>query len=74
MNPLFTIPNFPSRFLSYMKNYLSFICFMDLVPDIGKIAVNNNFGYKCFSTDNETFFDHVIRRISTKDLREQTGQ
>lgn len=72
LNPLFTIPNFPSRILSYMQNCLPVICATDLVTDIGEIAFNNNFGYKCLTSDSEAFFDYVIRLLN-KELREQMG-
>lgn len=68
LNPRFTIPNFPSRILSYMQNCLPVICATDLVSDIGEIAVNNNFGYKCLTSDSEAFFDYVIKLLD-KNLR-----
>lgn len=73
LNPLFTIPNFPSRILSYMQNSLPVICATDLVTDIGNIAVNNNFGYKCLTSDYESFFDYVVKLLD-KDLRVQMGK
>jgi glycosyltransferase involved in cell wall biosynthesis len=72
LNPSFTIPNFPSRILSYMQNCLPVICATDLVTDIGEIAVNNNFGYKCLTSDSEVFFNYVIRLLN-KELRDQMG-
>lgn len=72
LNPSFTIPNFPSRILSYMQNCLPVICATDLVTDIGDIAVNNNFGFKCLTNDCEPFFDYVIRLLN-KELRDQMG-
>lgn len=72
LNPLFSIPNFPSRILSYMQNYLPVICATDLITDIGEIAVQNNFGYKCLTTDLEAFFDFV-KKLLNKDLRERMG-
>jgi len=72
LNPFFTIPNFPSRILSYMQNSLPVICATDLVTDIGEIAVENNFGYKCSTNDSETFFDYVIKMLN-KALREHMG-
>lgn len=68
LNPRFTIPNFPSRILSYMQNCLPVICATDLVSDIGEIAVNNNFGYKCLTSDSKAFFDYVVK-LSDKNLR-----
>lgn len=73
LNPRFTIPNFPSRILSYMQNCLPVICATDLVTDIGEIAANNNFGYKCLTSDYESFFDFVVKLLN-KDLREQMGK
>jgi len=73
LNPRFTIPNFPSRILSYMQNCLPVICATDLVTDIGEIAVNNNYGYKCLTSDYESFFDFVVKLLN-KDLREQMGK
>ena len=73
LNPLFTIPNFPSRILSYLQNCLPVICATDPVTDIGEIAVNNNFGYKCLTSDSEAFFEYVIKLLD-KDLRITMGQ
>jgi len=73
LNPLFTIPNFPSRILSYMQNYLPVICATDLVTDIGDIAVENNFGFKCLTSDLSSFFDCVTRLLSN-DVRTKMGQ
>ena len=61
--PQFTIPNFPSRILSYMQNSLPVICATDLVTDIGEIAVKNNFGYKCLTSDYEAFFECVVKLL-----------
>lgn len=73
LNPLFTIPNFPSRILSYLQNCLPVICATDLVTDIGEIAVNNNFGYKCLTSDSEAFFEYVIKLLD-KNLRIKMGK
>ncbi|MBK7107107.1 MAG: glycosyltransferase family 4 protein [Ignavibacteriae bacterium] len=40
----FTIPNFPSRLLSYLENKKPVVFATDLATDIGKIAVENKFG------------------------------
>ncbi|MEY4459725.1 MAG: hypothetical protein RIT38_955, partial [Bacteroidota bacterium] len=73
LNPLFTIPNFPSRVLSYMQFKLPIICATDSISDIGKIASENNFGYSCLTSDLDTFFDCVIMLLN-KELRAQMGQ
>ena len=51
----FTIPNFPSRLLSYMQAGLPVLCVTDKNTDIGKIAVENNFGWWCESCDVDSF-------------------
>ena len=73
LNPLFTIPNFPSRVLSYMQFKLPIICATDSVTDIGKIASENKFGYSCLTSDLDTFFEYVVNLLD-KDLRVQMGQ
>lgn len=40
----FTIPNFPSRLLTYLENKKPVLCFTDKNTDIGRIAKDNNFG------------------------------
>ena len=39
---------------------------------LAEIAVQNNFGYKCLTTDLEAFFDFV-KKLLNKDLRERMG-
>lgn len=46
LDPRFTIPNFPSRMLSYMQADLPIIAVTDLACDMGDIAEINNFGIK----------------------------
>ena len=64
LNPLFTIPNFPSRLLSYLENKIPVICATDTSTDIGKIAVTNKFGFSCLTTDAQTFFDHIVKLLN----------
>jgi glycosyltransferase involved in cell wall biosynthesis len=73
LNPLFTIPNFPSRLLSYLENKIPVICATDTSTDIGKIAVINNFGFSCLTSDPETFFDHIIKLLNIE-LRSTMGE
>lgn len=63
----FTIPNFPSRILSYMENEIPVACVIDDVTDIGDIVQQNNFGWKCSSNDLESFV-HMVNEIKTSDL------
>jgi len=55
----FTIPNFPSRMLSYMKSSKPVLACTDLSTDIGEIIVDNKFGYWCKS-NNSTEFDSIL--------------
>ncbi len=51
----FTIPNFPSRLLSYMQARLPVLAVTDVNTDIGKIIVENDFGWWCESRDADAF-------------------
>lgn len=51
----FTIPNFPSRLLSYMKCKIPVLAATDPNTDIGKIIVEGNFGWWCESNDSDKF-------------------
>lgn len=51
----FTIPNFPSRMLSYMQAELPILACTDNNTDIGKIVVDSGFGWWCESNNTETF-------------------
>lgn len=49
----FTIPNFPSRFLSYLEMKLPVIAATDSATDIGSVIEENNCGFWMLSGDNE---------------------
>lgn len=51
----FTIPNFPSRLLSYMQAKIPVLTCTDVNTDIGDIVVNGRFGWKCYSNDIKGF-------------------
>ena len=51
----FTIPNFPSRMLSYLKAKLPIMCLTDSSSDMGKLAEKNGFGYFAKSDTVENF-------------------
>jgi glycosyltransferase involved in cell wall biosynthesis len=40
----FTIPNFPSRLITYLENKLPVLAMTDIISDIGVIAEKNDFG------------------------------
>ena len=41
----FTIPNYPSRLLSYMEQEMPVVAFTDEVSDVGKTAIDGHFGW-----------------------------
>lgn len=47
----FTIPNFPSRLLSYMQAGLPVLACTDKNTDVGQVVVEGDFGRWCESTD-----------------------
>lgn len=58
----FTIPNFPSRLLSYLEYKMPIIAATDRNTDIGYIAEKNGFGYWCESV-NVKDFNNCLRKI-----------
>lgn len=51
----FTIPNFPSRALSYMQASLPVLCATDDASDMGELAEKHGFGVSCKSDDAAAF-------------------
>lgn len=51
----FTIPNFPSRLLSYMQAKLPVLAATDPNTDIGQVITNGGFGWWCESNDVKAF-------------------
>lgn len=65
----FTIPNFPSRILSYMENKMPVLCATDPNTDMGRIAEENGFGFWCESVKPEDFTDLVDKMLNC-DMKE----
>ena len=63
----FTIPNFPSRLLSYMQAKLPVLAVTDSNTDVGKVIVEGGFGRWCESNDVEGFIE-LITNILGKDF------
>lgn len=68
----FTIPNFPSRLLSYMQAGVPVLAVTDPNTDIGKVIVDGRFGWWCESNDVKAF-DEKIREACNSKL-EYMGQ
>lgn len=69
----FTIPNFPSRLLSYMKYGLPVLSATDPCTDVGDIIEAGQFGYQCLSNDVESF-NQCVHKLMDESLRKTLGQ
>ena len=61
----FTIPNYPSRLLSYLENKMPVLCATDVNTDIGRIAEKNGYGFWCESVIPENFTALVDKMLSS---------
>ena len=65
----FTVPNVPSRILSYMQAGIPLLTATDPVTDLRQIVTENGFGLCCDST-NENEFVRCVDRLLESDLKE----
>jgi len=63
----FTIPNFPSRLLSYMQAKIPVLAVTDPNTDIGKVIVDGGFGWWCESNDSDSFVT-LVKSVLGMDL------
>lgn len=68
----FTIPNFPSRLLSYMQASMPVIAATDTSTDMGEILENGEFGFWCESNDINAF-NKNIEKLYDEKLRNDMG-
>lgn len=61
----FTIPNFPSRLLSYMQAGIPILAVTDPNTDIGKVIVDGGFGWWCESNDVLSFDEKIWEACKT---------
>ncbi|WP_303011259.1 glycosyltransferase family 4 protein [uncultured Bacteroides sp.] len=64
----FTIPNYPSRLLSYLMNKQPVIAATDPNCDTGSIAEKNGYGFWCPS-NNVEFFTETINKMLTSNIK-----
>ena len=57
----FTIPNFPSRLLSYMQAKIPILAVTDPNTDIGRIVVDGEFGWWCESNNVDAFRKCILQ-------------
>lgn len=55
----FTIPNFPSRLLSYMQSSMPVLACTDTNTDVGKVITDGGFGWWCESSNTDAFTSAV---------------
>ena len=70
LNPNFTIPNYPSRLLSYLEMKLPVITATDIYSDIGKDIEDYECGFSVISGNSdemEIAIDKVIKSLNTSD-------
>lgn len=69
----FTIPNFPSRLLSYMEYSLPILAATDRQTDLKDVLIESNSGFWCESGDLKSFMMYAARLAMNKRLREEMG-
>lgn len=70
----FTIPNFPSRLLSYLEQRMPVISATDMASDVGVLAEANQFGMRVPSNDIEAFVKAVENYIEHPEIIKQQGE
>lgn len=70
----FTMPNFPSRLLSYMQAGLPVLAATDPNTDVGKVIVDGGFGWWCESTDIEPFNRFLNEICTNPKLAKEKGK
>ena len=66
----FTIPNFPSRLLSYMEGKMPVLAATDPNTDVGTVIEEGKFGYWCESINPDVFVGLVSKFSQNTDLYE----
>ena len=70
----FTIPNFPSRLLTYLENKLPVLAMTDTASDIGPIIEREGFGKWCLYGDKEEVLNQISFLSSNDQLRSRMGE
>lgn len=70
----FTIPNFPSRLLSYLEFGMPVLAATDKSTDLGGIITHNEFGYWAESGNIKGVNIALAKLQSSKELRKQMGE
>lgn len=70
----FSIPNYPSRLLSYLEFKMPIIAATDVNTDIGTIAEKNGYGYRCESIKTEDFTTCINKFILAPESVNEMGE
>ena len=68
LDPRFSIPNFPSRLLSYLENRMPVLLATDSNCDMGRIAEREGFGLWCESGDLKKFMANIDKTTVNNDV------
>lgn len=63
LNKNFTIPNFPSRLLSYLEMKIPVIAATDKATDVGKVIEKNKCGFAAYSGDIKEMNQKIIQMV-----------
>ncbi len=75
LSPLFTIPNFPSRILSYMQMSKPVFAVTDRNTDMGELITERaHCGYWCPSEDPSVFRETVLKIVSEREGLPEMGR
>ena len=70
----FTIPNYPSRLLSYLEYKMPVLIATDMYSDLGEIAMQNNYGFFSLHGDIESYNRNLEVLIGNKELIKEMGE
>lgn len=70
----FTIPNYPSKTLSYFESSLPIMAAIDKNTDYGKMLEDTNSGFWVENGDMEAYKNQFDKLVNNKDLRIQMGK
>lgn len=70
----FTIPNYPSRLLSYLEFQMPIIAATDINSDLGSIALQNKFGFFCENGNIDDFNNQLDKFVGNHSLLQEMGK
>ena len=73
LNKNFTIPNFPSRLLSYLEMKMPVIAAVDTATDVGEVIENAKCGYSVLAGDIASM-NNIIKKILQEDDIQEMGE